>query len=193
MSDKHLQEIRNFYKALGPLDNGVGRTLDPDTKLSMISKAALATVPEEETISIHCSGFHHGPNRGVEVFVTDKAIRLVQTGLFKKEKILGTERILPKSITGVERKRKGINASEGQEWEIVLSRTAEQDKISLLSDKESEMIAEHVEKWLEAPAGESPAPEGPAEKLKKLKELLDAGIISLEEFEEKKAPLIQEL
>ncbi len=93
----------------------------------------------------------------------------------------------------MERKRKGINASEGQEREIVLSRTAEQDKISLLSDKASEMIAEHVEKWLEAPAGESPAPEGPAEKLKKLKELLDAGIISQEEFEEKKAPLIQEL
>ncbi len=193
MSDKHLQEIRSFYEALGPVETVVGYPIDPDTRLSRISKAALERVPEEESISIHCSGFHHGPGRAVEVFVTDKAIRLVHTGIFKTEKILGTERILPKSITGVERKHKGINASKGQEWEIVLSRTAEQDKISGLSDKESEMVAEHVENWLEAPAGEAPAPEGPAEKLKKLKELLDAGIISQEEFEEKKAPLIQEL
>ncbi len=191
MSDKHLQEIRSFYEALGPVETVVGYPIDPDTSSAGFLSALRGS--EEESISIHCSGFHHGPGRAVEVFVTDKAIRLVHTGIFKTEKILGTERILPKSITGVERKHKGINASKGQEWEIVLSRTAEQDKISGLSDKESEMVAEHVENWLEAPAGEAPAPEGPAEKLKKLKELLDAGIISQEEFEEKKAPLIQEL
>jgi len=193
MSDKHLQEIRSFYEALGPIDLGFGSVLDPEARLSMISMAALETVPEEESISIHCSGFHLGPNRSVQVFVTDKAIRLVQTGVFKKEKILGSERVLPKSITGVERKRGGINSPKGHEWEIVLSRTVEQDKITQLSDKESEMIVQHVENWLEAPGGEPPTPEGPAEKLKKLKELLDAGIISQEEFEEKKAPLIQEL
>lgn len=193
MSDKHLEEIRAFFESVEGENNGPVSGLGPEYWINEMSKAALATIPEEESISIYHRGFHDGPARAVEVFVTEKQIHLVQTGLFKKEKILGSERILPKSITGVERRRSGIGAPKGSEWEIVLSRTVEQDKITLLSEKASELIAKHVEGWLEAPSSEPAASEGPADKLKKLKELLDAGIISQDEFDEKKAPLIQEL
>ncbi len=86
MSDKHLQEIRSFYEALGPEDNGVGGSLDPDTKLSMISKAALETVPKEESISIHCSGSTMGPIAGSRYLLPIRQFASFKPGSSRKKK-----------------------------------------------------------------------------------------------------------
>lgn len=163
--------------------------------MSLLSMAAFDEIPVDDICVAHMSGHHQGPGRTVEVFVTDKAIQLVHRGIFKKEKILGSERIRPESITGAERQKGGMNATKEAEWTVVISRSVEQDSITSLSDADSSLLLEKIEGLKNlASGGSSQMPaESPAETLLKLKGLLDMGAITLEEFEAKKATLLEKM
>ena len=109
MANNHLDQITAYYKGRIPFDNH-GTKVDSEDGVRIImevslSEAALQQIPNDEVCVAHMSGFHKGPGRSAQIFVTDKAINVVHTGVFKKEKILGGERIRPESISGVERQK----------------------------------------------------------------------------------------
>ena len=195
MSADHLEQIFKYYENRLPFP-GLGGTIESlEVVKATLSMAAIDEIPVDDICVAHMSGFHQGPGRSVEVFVTDKAIQLVHRGIFKREKILGSERIRPESITGVERRKGGINSTKEAEWTVVISRSVEQDSIANLSDADSSLLLEKIEEMLSSASG-VPAQatvESPAETLLKLKGLLDMGAITLEEFEAKKVTLLEKM
>jgi hypothetical protein len=196
MSAEHLEQVLKYYEGRLPFPGIAGTTIDSlDVVMTQLSMASFDEIPVDDICVAHMSGFHHGPGKSVQVFVTDKAIQLVHTGVFKKEKILGSERIRPESITGAERQRGGMNATKGAEWTVVISRSVEQDSISNLSDADSSLLLEKIEEIKNsATGGSNKAPaESPAETLLKLKGLLDVGAITNEEFEAKKVALLEKM
>ena len=195
MSADHLEQILKYYENRLPFSKGATTVDSLEIVDALLPKAAIGEIPVDDICVAHMSGFHVGPSRSVQVFVTDKAIQLVHTGIFKKEKILGSERIRPESITGVERQKGGINSTKGHEWTVVISRSVEQDSIANLSDAESSLLVNKVEDLLNSASGKSAQAtvESPAETLLKLKGLLDVGAISLEEFEAKKVALLDKM
>jgi hypothetical protein len=195
MSADHLEQILKYYENRLPFSTPGGTVESLEVVKATLSMAAIDEIPVDDICVAHMSGFHAGPSKGVEIFVTDKAIQLVHRGIFKREKILGSERIRPESITGVERQKGGINSTKGAEWTVVISRSVEQDSITGLSDADSSLLLNKVEDFLNSVSGESAQAkvESPAETILKLKGLLDMGAISLEEFEAKKVTLLEKM
>lgn len=193
MSEKHLEEIRQCYLDLGPenYDPSNPQRFNIDFWMDQVSRAALAEIPSDEKIVGHETCYHFNVGRQAQIFVTDKLLHIVHIGMFKKEKLLGAERIKPKSITGVERRRKGSVATSIT-WEVTISRTVEQDVLVNLTEGFSRRLVELIEAWDDQQSSESFSAD-PGERLRKLKELFDAGILSEDEYESKRAPLIEQL
>lgn len=195
MSADHLEQILKYYENRLPFPGPGGTIESLEVVKATLSMAAIDEIPVDDICVAHMGGIHQGTSRAVEVFVTDKAIQLVQRGIFKREKILGSERIRPESITGVERRKGGINSTKEAEWTVVISRSVEQDSIAGLSDADSSLLLEKIEEMLNSASGvpAQAAVESPAETLLKLKGLLDMGAITLEEFEAKKVTLLEKM
>lgn len=122
--------------------------------------------------------------------VTDKSIYLVKQGIVAKSLGAGSESVPLQTITGISVTRKlGVGTI------IEISRAGNTDQLTYCDP-------DHAEKWVAAAretlANASSSNGGttviqqvdPLDQLKKLKELLDAGILTQEEFDAKKQDIM---
>jgi hypothetical protein len=118
-------------------------------------------------------------------FLLDDSI-LIAAKVFKMK----TEIVPLKQITGIEAKR-----VLGQGWVLFMTRANNADEIPFFKKQETIRpfvlaVNERIS-LLNGPNGASS--ETPLDKIKKLKELLDMGVISQDEFDEKKSKLLKDI
>ncbi len=118
-------------------------------------------------------------------FLTEDSI-IMGLKLFRMK----SERVPIRTITGIELRKKVTK------WVLTLSRANNIDELSLLdTEKVGRQFADAVNDQiasLQSNNGSSKN-ESSLDKIKKLKELLEAGAITKEEFEEKKSKLLSEI
>lgn len=122
--------------------------------------------------------------------LTDKRIHIFSRGIIKS--VNNTHETIPfEMITGVEYSRKML---EG--WAIIITRAANTDRLLKCEEDGSKLFVDELRKFIElskssggATVIQNNAPD-PLDQLKKLKELFDAGILSQEEYEEKRSTLM---
>lgn len=124
--------------------------------------------------------------------VTTEAIYLLREGTFTKGLSQGVETVPLRTITGISRKRQlGLGTV------VEISRASNVDQLIMCNEA-------HAEKWVavakEVSASMSATPGvvvsqtlDPLDQIKKLKDLLDAGILSQAEFDEKKKSLMDKI
>lgn len=192
MSEAHKQQIAGYYTKRLPF-NYYGTQMDSiDHVMEQINESSWTEIPDEDVCVGHWNGFHSNVTRGAEIFITDRAIHVIQTGTLRRRKFLGSERILPSSITGVERS-KSSNSSTGTDWAITISRTTERDTFSNLDEFTAKLLEETINGWKEKAATPPASSESPADTILKLKGLVDAGVLTQEEFDEKKKKLLDSI
>lgn len=193
MPKENLKQTRQSYLDLGPenYDPSNPKRFNRDFWMGEVSRAALAEIPSDEKTLGHETCYHFNVGRQAQAFVTDKVLHIVHIGMFKKEKLLDAEQTKTKAISGVERRRQGSVATSITR-EVAISRTVEQDVLANLTEGFSRRPVELIEAWGEQQSSAS-APSGPGEKIRKLKDLFDAGILSQDERGSKRARLIEQL
>lgn len=122
--------------------------------------------------------------------LTDGAIHA-----FTKKPLLknigGTHEVIPfRQITGLSRYRKVL-----AKWVLEISRADNTDSYGYLDERDSQAFYVAAQKMMsnQPPAGMSSSPkreDNPLEQLSQLKELFESGVITKEEFEEKKSVLL---
>lgn len=118
-------------------------------------------------------------------FLMDDSIIMAKK-LFK----MNTERVPLKLITGIQ-----VSRSLGQGWVLLVSRANNTDEFPLFKKQETltrfaNAVNERISSLNETKSGSS---ESSLDKIKKLKELLDMGVISQSEFDEKKSKLLKDI
>lgn len=192
MSEQHREQITKFYEGRLPFTFYGTEMKETDWLVGEINPSAWTEIPDDDVCLAHWRGSHDNQNRGAEIFITDRAIHIIHTGTFRRKNFLGSERILPSTITGVERK-KASNSIEGLEWTVTISRTTERDSFSNLDEFTAKLLEDTINGWKGAPEKAQPSQESPADTLLKLKQLMDAGVLTEEEFEAKKKKLLDSI
>jgi hypothetical protein len=125
--------------------------------------------------------------------LTDQTIHIFSRGIMKS--VNRTHETVPfNTITGVELKRK-----LGSGWIIEFSRAANIDSLLKCDESGSSLFVENLKNSMrdlnqnQGKAAPSSQVINPIDQLKKLAELLDSGIISQSEFDEKKKSLIDRI
>ena len=125
--------------------------------------------------------------------LTDQTIHIFSRGIMKS--VNRTHETVPfHTITGVELKRK-----LGSGWIIEFSRAANIDSLLKCDEDGSKIFVEKLQNSIrdlnrnQGKSNPSNQAINPIDQLKKLAELLDAGIISQSEFDEKKKSLIERI
>jgi hypothetical protein len=118
-------------------------------------------------------------------FLMDDSIIMAKK-LFK----MNTERVPLKLITGIE-----VSRVLGQGWVLLVSRANNTDEFPLFKKQETltkfaNAVNERISSLNETKGNAS---ESSLDKIKKLKELLDMGVISQGEFDEKKSKLLKDI
>lgn len=163
--------------------------------------AVLAVVPEDEITScvLKCSAAEQAPNgrltaaRSCVAVVTNRSIYLVKQGMNFKSMGQGSESIPPHTISGISLKKGVLTAG------LEITRAGNSDR--LLNYDYG-----HAEKWVIAARAlldSAPSISGnttniiqqvdPLDQLKKLKDLLDAGILTQAEFDSKKQEIMDKI
>lgn len=125
--------------------------------------------------------------------LTDKTVHIFSRGIIKS--VNSTHETIPFStITGVELSRK---LSYG--WIIGITRASNVDSLLKCEEQGAKKFASELKALIEASKSASSQTViqnqavDPLDQLKKLKELLDAGVLSPEEYEEKKLSLMDKI
>ena len=126
--------------------------------------------------------------------LTDKCLHMFGRGAgFGPKKLGRTESYTFATITGVSRQKKMMAG-----WTMEISRASNVDDFIQLDETDSENLYNQLRNLVaEAQKGNSGTviqqATDPVEQIKKLKELLDLGVISQEEFETKKQTLLDKI
>ena len=125
--------------------------------------------------------------------LTNKSLHMFGKSNALTSKVKRSEVYTFQTITGVSRQKKAL-----QGWTIEVSRASNVDYFANLVEKDSELLYNKLRDLVaEAQKGGGGTTIinqiDPMDQLKKLKDLLDAGILSQEEFEEKKKALLDKI
>jgi hypothetical protein len=124
--------------------------------------------------------------------LTDKKVHIFSRGLLKSK--TNSHEVVPFSmITGVQVSRKLAGG-----WRLEMTRAANSDSLLKCAENEVQVFAAKLKELVgEAQSGGrvivQNATADPLDQLKKLKELLDAGVVTQEEFDEKKKTLMGQI
>lgn len=126
------------------------------------------------------------------VVLTNKHIYLVSRGNVIGNLAAANEIVPFSQITGIDRKRVPMN-----EWGITLTRASNIDQLIFCDEAESaKFVAKARDLISEVKSGSGTIVQNqldPLDQIRKLKELLDAGILSQAEFDEKKQSLMDKI
>lgn len=143
--------------------------------------------PDEKVLQVL---FCQKGTKAATIILTDRQIYVFAKGNVFGSLVAADEVIPIAMITGVERSREYMN-----EWGITITRASNVDKYIYCDEVESQKFVSQVRELIAA--AQSPAPTviqtqtlDPLDQLKKLKELHEAGVISDEEYETKRADLM---
>jgi hypothetical protein len=125
--------------------------------------------------------------------LTDRTLHIFSRGMMKS--MTNSYETVPfAQVTGVELGRK-----MGWGWMITVTRAANTDELSRIEESEAKRFTEELKKLVGSHQGNNSQTViqnvaiDPLDQLKKLKELLDAGIVTQEEFDEKKKSLMGQI
>lgn len=186
MGAEHRQQMHDI---LGP---------DFSDAINKIPDFIFDGITDGETIKIYTDAYDETAGRSCVLVVTDTALYIFRLGTFNK-KFLGKETIRFGSIKGIELEKETFNkAIKDMDWKVVINRSGDFDKIARLNQATAQEIVDVVQEGMDAVhnAKNSPAaaPEGdPMEKIQKLKEMMEAGLITEDEYNAKKTAIIESM
>jgi hypothetical protein len=187
MGEEHRQQIHDM---LGP---------DFADAINAIPDYIFEGISDGEVIKLYTSGWDQTAGNPCVIVVTDGAIYLFRTSVFKK-KFLGKETIRFGQITGIEVEKTpwNKNPTPGSEWNVIINRAGNINRIEHLNEETSTAMVNEVQQIMDSQNGSSPAPPqaaaaDPMEKIQKLKEMLEAGLINEDEFNTKKAAILESM
>lgn len=190
MSEKHKEQIKAYYEGRVPLNYFGIIENSAESIVNQIPEFAWSEIPEDDICKAHWHGYHRSAGKSAEIFLTNNAIQIIQTGTFSRHKFKGVERIRPESITGLE-KKKELSGDIG--WALYIHRTREQDIFGNLDEHTTKLIESAIENWQSHSASNLKKDEDPLEAIGKLKQLLDMGALTSEEFESRKIELLRKI
>lgn len=194
MIEKFKEQIGAYaQRALGDLDesikDGEKATLEALLTLSHpFNPLTVEEIPEAEDILAYASVQMDAKiNYGFAV-LTNRALYLTGLAVFSG-KVKYRERIADSSVTGVE-VLIGSGMTTGVQT-MTINRTSEKDEIRFYFEYATTLVRKTIDGWIEAKqTSVASTQESPTDTLMKLKGLLDAGVISQEEFDDKKNELM---
>lgn len=186
MGEEHRQQMHDI---LGP---------DFADAINKIPDFIFDGITDGESIKIYTDAYDETASRSCTLVVTDAALYVFRLGTFNK-KFLGKETIRFGSIKGIElEKETWSQAIKDMDWKVVINRSGDFDKIGHLNQATAQEIVDVVQQGMDVAHGVKAAPAAapaadPMEKIQKLKEMLEAGLINEEEFDAKKAAIIESM
>jgi hypothetical protein len=149
-------------------------------------------IPNGENVLIVMKGSQMSPVAFVTMVLTDKALHVLGKPTAFGNKITRAETYSFGQITGVSRDKK-----LGYRWKVTISRASNVDEYFNLDESESaafcDILSGLVGEAQSAVRGGYEQEIDPMDQLKKLKELLELGAISQDEFKEGKKSLLDKL
>lgn len=149
-------------------------------------------IPTNEDVLLVIKGTQMSPGAFVTMVLTEKALYVLGKTTAFGNKITRAETYSFAQITGVSRDKK-----LGYRWKVTISRAANVDEYVNLDENESATFCDILSRLVgdaqSAVRGGSEQAIDPMDQLKKLKELLELGAISQDEFDEGKKALLDKL
>jgi hypothetical protein len=150
-------------------------------------------IPPGDRVICMASGINKfGPSDSCYWILTDKHIVIVRYGLIRTNELRGTEVIALDQITGFEKSKTSRNDVV---WNLVITRASNTDGIHGVNDGVANaMVTAYNAAKTNLGAGSGTRQEkDAAESIRNLKGLLDEGLITQEEFDLKRAKLLEEM
>jgi hypothetical protein len=182
------QDLQAAWDAAKKTDGTIYKNPEP-------SEIEVKLEPTERVISLLKCLKAEGNLGGGQVataVLTDKKVHLFSRGMMKSK--TSSYEVVPFSmITGIQVSRKIASG-----WKIEMTRAANSDTLLKCNEAEVQLFAEELKKLVaqSQQGGQTVVQNAvidPLDQLKKLKELLDAGVVTQEEFEEKKKSLMGQI
>lgn len=195
MDEKHKQQISQYAEeALAALGDEGSQAHDKEQLKNLVNLdypfdlRALEGINADDDILVYAGVQVGESSTPTSLVLTQGAIYLTSFAIFSG-KVKYRERIGAESISGVEL-RAGSGLMSGVHT-MLISRTSERDEIRFYQEFPANSVKKVVDTWLNGTkTSAGSVTESPAETLLKLKQLLDAGVLSQEEFDLKKTELM---
>jgi len=195
-ADKHTRQVVEFARK--GLEEGVEPSKTARENLSAYAALkplffraeALEEVREDEDVLVYTGVQVLDSIKDAYAVLTNRALYLTQFSITNK--VLYRERIVDSSVTGIEVIH-GTFIMKGVQT-VTINRTNEKDEIRFYSEYATDIVRKTIDGWLEKKHTPEASPGAdPTDSLMKVKALLDAGVISQEEFDQKKNELLGRL
>lgn len=159
----------------------------------ILETSIMDPIPPGDRVICLASGINKfGPSDSCYWILTDKHIVIVRYGLIRTSELRGTEVIALDQITGFEKSKTSRNDVV---WNLVITRANNTDGIFSVNDAVANaMVTAYNAAKTNLGAGSGTRDKkDAAESIRNLKGLLDEGLISQEEFDLKRAKLLEEM
>lgn len=154
----------------------------------------LEQIPAGDQVLAYATGINRGEKADHCVWVlTDKSVLITRFGFMRRSELRGSELVPIEQITGFEKKQTDRNNNL---WELTISRSSNVDGLGGVNENvATRMLSSYTSNRAKSgAAAASPAPsKDPTESLRNMKALLDDGLISQAEFDEKRKKLLDEM
>jgi hypothetical protein len=162
---------------------------------TVLEPSIIDPIPVSDKVLAMASGTNKIGNSDYCYWIlTDKNVVIVRYGLMRRTEIRGNELVALNQISGFERQQTSRSSNL---WEMVITRASNADGILHVEDAvASNMISAYnaAKADLQGSAGSGPREtKDPADAIRKLKGLLDEGLITQEEFDDKRKKLLEEM
>ena len=158
------------------------------------SAVLLEQIPAGDQVLAYATGINKGEKADHCVWVlTDKSVLITRFGFMRRSELRGSELVPIEQITGFEKRQTDRNNNL---WELTISRSSNVDGLGSVDENvATRMLTSYTSNRAKSgSAAASPAPsKDPTESLRNMKALLDDGLITQAEFDEKRKKLLDEM
>jgi hypothetical protein len=159
----------------------------------VLESSIIDPIPVGDRILAIASGINKIGNSDYCYWIlTDRNVVIVRYGLMRRTEIRGNELVSLNQISGFERQQTSRSSNL---WEMVMTRASNADGILHVEDAvATTMISAYNSAKTKLQGGSSSSSsKDPAEAIRALKGLLDDGLISQQEFDEKRKKLLEDI
>lgn len=154
----------------------------------------LDQIPAEDKVLAYATGINKGEKADHCIWVlTDNHVLITRFGFMRRSELRGSELVPIEQITGFEKKQ---TDRTNNMWEMVISRSSNVDGLGSVDETvAARMLSSYTSNRAKSGSkAASPAPsKDPMEALRNMKALLDDGLITQEEFDDKRKKLLEEM
>jgi len=154
----------------------------------------LDQIPSGDKVLAYATGINKGEKADHCIWIlTNRNILIARFGFMRRSELRGSELVPIEQITGFEKKQ---TDRKNNFWEMIISRASNVDGLTTVDEAvATRMLSSYTSN--RAKSGSETVPlassKDPSESLRKLKALLDDGLITQAEFDEKRKRLIDEM